>query len=534
MVASRQRCSIKECRLIAVSVLTLAVASVVLRSYVALVLGPISSDEAFSWRMARFPLPEALQRLAGDVHPPLHYLLLKLWIGAFGDSLLSMRGMSVVLGMLTMAAAVMLAWIMMPPSARCGKRLFLVAVCMTLFGISWWQILVSATARMYSLGAFLALSTVICYVVATRTNKIPWWIATGFLSALLCYTHYVASFSVLVIGCFAILRFGCSIVFRNWKSTQKGAVRAHIAGILLGALTFVVMIVPLVPMAIAQFQRVNNGYWIPRVSLHQGLQVLIDSWSGMDGASVVLMVGFFAVVGVLSWPLFMRREAAEATLLAAMAIGPFVLSMLVQWLTGSSVLIGRVLVFGQVFFLVWLSLALGEWRHRPSRACITALLVGTMAICSHDRLVRMRTAEDASPVAEFLTANLQSGDVVLVGYSFEVARLEYELFRLGVRSAPVQWRGSLMPEEYQLNHVASLRPDDVAPWWQDSVPEDVRRIWTVGDAQIYLTCDVADPTWKLLRRLRPKSAMQRADYIVSEFVPDTMAHRSESKAESET
>jgi hypothetical protein len=89
-----------------------------------------------------------------------------------------------------------------------------------------------------------------------------------------------------------------------------------------------------------------------------------------------------------------------------------------------------------------------------------------------------------------------------------------------------------MPEAYQMNHVASLTPNDVAPWWRDTVPEGVRRIWTVGDEQIYRTCDIADPDWSLRTRLRPEDADGTADYIVSEFVPASPAEGPESSGRS--
>src|SRR3989338_11107154 len=52
-------------------------------------------DEAFSWRLIQFPLPELPTRAAADVHPPLYYILLKLWASIFDTSLLSLRLFSV-------------------------------------------------------------------------------------------------------------------------------------------------------------------------------------------------------------------------------------------------------------------------------------------------------------------------------------------------------------------------------------------------------------------------------------------------------
>src|SRR3990167_970423 len=62
-------------------------------------------DEAFSWRLIQFPLPEMLTRAAADVHPPLYYLLLKAWAFVFASSLLSLRSFSVVFAAASIATA---------------------------------------------------------------------------------------------------------------------------------------------------------------------------------------------------------------------------------------------------------------------------------------------------------------------------------------------------------------------------------------------------------------------------------------------
>ena len=45
-------------------------------------------DEAFSWKMARFPVPDMIRGTASDVHPPLLYLILHYWL----DQYLNLHG----------------------------------------------------------------------------------------------------------------------------------------------------------------------------------------------------------------------------------------------------------------------------------------------------------------------------------------------------------------------------------------------------------------------------------------------------------
>src|SRR5262249_40025571 len=66
-------------------------------------------DEAAGWRAVQFPWREMLSRVAADNHLPLYFIVLKLWTGAFGDSLLAMRGLSVIFSGAAMAGVYLFA-----------------------------------------------------------------------------------------------------------------------------------------------------------------------------------------------------------------------------------------------------------------------------------------------------------------------------------------------------------------------------------------------------------------------------------------
>src|SRR6185503_11318507 len=61
-------------------------------------------DEAFSALYIRYPFKEMMYRIGLDVHPPLYYWVLKAWTYIFGQSLLSLRSLSILFGVLTIYA----------------------------------------------------------------------------------------------------------------------------------------------------------------------------------------------------------------------------------------------------------------------------------------------------------------------------------------------------------------------------------------------------------------------------------------------
>lgn len=54
-------------------------------------------DEIFSWHLSQGSFPDITWGTSADIHPPLYYYLLKIWILAFGDSVFSLRFLSALI-----------------------------------------------------------------------------------------------------------------------------------------------------------------------------------------------------------------------------------------------------------------------------------------------------------------------------------------------------------------------------------------------------------------------------------------------------
>ena len=72
-------------------------------------------DEGVSWDTARKPLAGLVEQTAGDIHPPLYYVLLKGWMAIAGDSVAGLRLLSVVLGTIALLLAFPIARRALPP-----------------------------------------------------------------------------------------------------------------------------------------------------------------------------------------------------------------------------------------------------------------------------------------------------------------------------------------------------------------------------------------------------------------------------------
>ncbi len=161
-------------------------------------------DEGNSARIAERSIQLIVEGAAGDIHPPLYYLLLSLWRGMFGAGETALRGLSAVLGI----GLVALAWGL----GRClfGIRAGLAAAA--LLAVSPFAVYYSQEARMYALLAlWAALASVWIVNLAlpgpstpsagsgSGSGQVRWPGAAlyVFATAAGLYTHYAYPFMMI-------------------------------------------------------------------------------------------------------------------------------------------------------------------------------------------------------------------------------------------------------------------------------------------------------------------------------------------------
>jgi len=162
----------------------------------------LSDDETYSWRITQYGVKDLIQRSARDAHPPGYYLTLKIWEGFWGSSPGALRSMSVLFGALSVLGIYILCLEacpkregrsqQIPNSAHLGALLSAL-----LMALHVSQITPGRTARMYSMGAFLATLTAWLLLRAMRSarHREVWWSVYGVAVAVFCYTHFWQSFS---------------------------------------------------------------------------------------------------------------------------------------------------------------------------------------------------------------------------------------------------------------------------------------------------------------------------------------------------
>ena len=144
---------------------------------------PVWFDEGYSILLAKHSFSELLSLTAVDAHPPLYYLLLKLWGGLFGFGEVALRSLSAVL----MGAAVTMAGVTL-------RYMFSVRVAVTALPFIIFAPFVlryGYELRMYALATLIAISATYILLKARAAKTWKWWGVYAVLVALGMYTLYM-------------------------------------------------------------------------------------------------------------------------------------------------------------------------------------------------------------------------------------------------------------------------------------------------------------------------------------------------------
>lgn len=139
-------------------------------------------DEIFSIHAAEMDWRNLFWFVAQDlIHPPLFYVLLKIWIAAGGESLLWLRFFPVFFSLFAVAPFILLC-------RQLKLSALAIAVALSFFAVNGSLIKYAQEVRMYSLLLFLALVSLWLFVRFLNTGK-------GFsliiaVNILLVYSHY--------------------------------------------------------------------------------------------------------------------------------------------------------------------------------------------------------------------------------------------------------------------------------------------------------------------------------------------------------
>lgn len=243
--------------------------------------GSFWMDEGLSVGIASHPLGDIASVLREDGSPPLYYMLLHVWMDAFGRGETAVHWLSLTASLLTIPTAMWAGW------SLWGKRAgYVGAVVCTLcpFLTAYGE-----EARMYSLMALFALLATAFYLHAFVYRRRGYLPAFAVLMALMLYTHSWGIF----FGVGAALAL--IPIWRARAAEERGAL---VKDALLAFGGAAVLYLPWVPTLLYQAQH-TAAPWANRPRAGVPIQISRDVLGGDRAAIALLLAGGFGLAALL-------------------------------------------------------------------------------------------------------------------------------------------------------------------------------------------------------------------------------------------
>jgi len=380
--------------LVAATVLVLLVA-VVLRFWTR---SDLWLDEALTVDIARLPLHQIPSFLRRDGAPPLYYVLLHFWMGAFGQSDLAVRSLSGVIGL----ATVPLVWL---AGRRVGGRTGAWAAVL-LIATSPFAVRYDTETRMYALVALLTVCGFLALDRALRSPRPGNLVAVGAVAGLLLYTHYWSVYLLATVFLW--------LAFQSWRGRAEWRRNARVAlvAVVVGCLTFV----PWLPTFLYQSKHTGTP-WSTPASFAAMVSAIASFAGGSTSQGRGLALLFFALVGLGLFGIATDRLHIDLDIrtrpmgrpLAIVVAGTLAAAILGGLVTNSAFDARYAsVVFIPLILLVALGLTVFRDRHVRAGVLTLAVLLGLGG--SVPNITTNRT--QAGEVARAIAASGRPGDVV--------------------------------------------------------------------------------------------------------------------------
>ena len=209
-------------------------------------------------------------------HPPLYFLMARLWMQKFGSSVTASRSLPALISLLSLPLIYVLSW-----------QLFnshLTALLATTFlALSPVEILFAQTARQYSLVTVLAIGSSILLLQALDSRSWKKWGLYSIISAFGLYTHLFFSLTLISHGIFVISNWFFSdyvgIIYSQQKS-KSSKIQLFIQSLpldfFIALVAIIILYLPWIVVVINNFkQAYNTTNWI-RVSV--SFDFLVKMW----------------------------------------------------------------------------------------------------------------------------------------------------------------------------------------------------------------------------------------------------------------
>lgn len=463
----------------------IALIATILRS-LSITKADIWHDEGYTAMMTAHPPLEIIRLAVQDFHPPLYALAVHAWSALFGTSELALRSLSLVCGVVTV---VLIYFIM--KRLRFSEATARVATLLAAFAP--FLIRYSQEARMYAMAAVLVCAATLVMLIAidykghqTRKKHLIWWLAYGVLMTAAIYTHYYAGFIVFAHVGYAWYRYGG---LKKLVSTPAWWI---------GNLTTVALFLPWVPIAIAQFSRVQKGYWIPPVDAETIPNTLMQftSFSSnlLNSGIEFLLVTLFACIVTAVIMKTPKAERPSIWFVVAWIFTPLLIAFFIS-VVKQPVYYDRYFIYSAAGFSCLVAILIMNSR---AKTVLKAGLVTAVLTLSCSGILQVANAANhqMSTVANYVATHAAPGDLIISGELYTYFDFSY----YNTSELPVHlYSKEKLIQTGESSLIYDKQNEIVVHNFNDLNDTDTVRVWLVGKTGEHdYDTTLIPSTWRLI------------------------------------
>jgi mannosyltransferase len=351
-------------------------------------------DEAFSIVISQRSLFDVLRMVVRtDTHPPLYYLLLKIWL-ICGNSAAQARSLSAVFSI----AAIPLMY-MVASSLFEDRRAGLLGAAILAF--SPFQIWYAQEVRMYAMLTCFVLASAYFFIRALQTGALVFWAGYVLTTSLALYTDngaiwYVASISIF----FLLARRRFSDRLPGWLVSNLAVGLAYL---------------PWLPFFIHQTQQVTESFWLPPPSFQSVLGAFLDFQSYNFP---LIEISLLYLTTIFVWAFIVPRKSWQQQLSTLWLFLPLLVSLLLS--LRQPIFLSRNLIAASLgYYLLVTAILLKFKSRRLVLALLLPLIVMNLVSIGRDAwVIQKEDWRDATQYVANALRGKQDGLVVfLPGYA---------------------------------------------------------------------------------------------------------------------
>ena len=384
----------------AIALILLLISSLLVR-IISLLKSSIWHDEGFSLMLAsRSPLDIWLGS-ARDVHPPLYYEILHFWTEIFGNSVLSVRSLSLVAG-------IIVVWLGYQIAFMISKKRNVALLAGLLLSLNPFLIRYSQEVRMYGiLGVFLLIA-IIGLIKVSKDSK-DW---VGYVLYVIgvsagLYTHYFTAMVVIAFWIYIV-----SIYFIKNKITLITNWRWWLANILA-----LLIFLPWVPSMMAQFTRAQGLGWLSKTSIRTLNDTVWQFITFTDARQILILIYWLVPILILGLVAYVcikdRSKEKFSRLLALFTFLPLIMAIMISFIR--PVFHERYFVFSAMGLCLMMALAIYYIFLNNKYLAISIALIIVLIQLVGIRNVYAQSNHQMSRVMGFINQNYQAGDRIISG-----------------------------------------------------------------------------------------------------------------------